>query len=109
MAVTSQLEGSAAGDNLRPWDLEKPSSFAISLGAWSGAMKHTLLATLTALLAVSVTQSSLAEGREKRSGCGSAERCGSNLSQADRENLARAMSRNVLPSIDDRLRRQRYN
>jgi hypothetical protein len=77
-------------------------------------MKHTLaLATLTALLVVSVTQSSLAEGRtsdrEKRSGCGSAERCGGNLSQADRENLSRAMSRNVLHSIDDRLRRQRYN
>jgi hypothetical protein len=77
-------------------------------------MKHTLgLATLTALLVVSVTQSSLAEGRtsdrQKRSGCGSAERCGGNLSQADRENLSRAMSRNVLHSIDDRLRRQRYN
>jgi hypothetical protein len=75
-------------------------------------MKHTLaLATLTALLVVSVTQ--LAEGRtsdrEKRSGCGSAERCGGNLSQADRENLSRAMSRNVLHSVDDRLRRQRYN
>ena len=77
-------------------------------------MRHTLaLATLTALLVVSVTQSSLSQGRvsdrEKRSGCGSAERCGGNLPQADRENLARAMSRNVLHSIDDRLRRQRYN
>jgi hypothetical protein len=76
-------------------------------------MNHTLaLATLTAPLVVSVTQSLLAEGRasdrEKRSGCGSAERCGGNLSQADRENLSRAMSRNVLHSIDDRLRRQRY-
>jgi hypothetical protein len=94
--------------------LEKPRSFAICLSAWSDAMKHTLpLATLMALLIVSVTQSSLAEGRtsdrEKRSECGRAERCGGNLSQADRENLSRAMSRNVLHSIDDRLRRQRYN
>ena len=77
-------------------------------------MKHTLaLATLTGLLVVSVTQSSLAEGRtsdrEKRHSCGRAESCGGNLSQADRKNLSRAMSRNVLHSIDDRLRRQRYN
>jgi hypothetical protein len=94
--------------------LEKPRSFAMSLLAWSAAMKHTLtLAMLTGLLVVSVTQPSLAEGRtndrDKRSGCGRAETCGGNLSRADRENLSRAMSRNVLHSIEDRLRRQRYN
>jgi hypothetical protein len=93
----------------------------MSLLAWSAAMKHNhtlamltgTLAMLTALLVVSVTQPALAEGRtsdrDKRSGCGRTETCGGNLSRADRENLSRAMNRNVLHSIEDRLRRQRYN
>jgi hypothetical protein len=49
------------------------------------------------------------QDRERRPACNPrSDNCGS-LSQADRENLSRAMSRNVLQSIDDRLRRQRHN
>jgi hypothetical protein len=77
----------------------------------SASMK-SFFALSTAALLIGLSQTALAEGRsndrEKRSVCSRGESCGT-LSQADRENLSRAMSRNVLQSIDDRLRRQRSN
>ena len=76
-------------------------------------MRHTctrsVVATLLILaLAGPATAQTRASDREKRSACNRTDNC-ARLSPADRENLSRAMSRNVLHSIDDRLRRQRYN
>jgi hypothetical protein len=72
---------------------------------------RSVLATLLILaLAGPAAAQSRASDREKRSACGGRpDSCAPQLSPADRENLSRAMSRNVLHSIDDRLRRQRYN
>jgi len=77
-------------------------------------MTHTcirsVLATLLVLaLAGPAVAQSRASDREKRTSCSRTDSCAPTLSTADRENLSRAMSRNVLHSIDDRLRRQRYN
>jgi hypothetical protein len=71
---------------------------------------RSVLATLLvlALIAPAVAQTR-ASDRDKRSFCSRTGSCAPTLSPADRENLSRAMSRNVLHSIDDRLRRQRYN
>jgi len=71
---------------------------------------RSVLATLLVLaLAAPALAQSRAPDRDKRTACSRTERCAPTLSAADRENLSRAMSRNVLHSIDDRLRRQRYN
>ena len=71
--------------------------------------RSVLAALLVLALAAPALAQSRASDREKRSACGRTDRCAPTLSPADRENLSRAMSRNVLHSIDDRLRRQRYN
>jgi hypothetical protein len=76
-------------------------------------MPHTctrsVLATLFVLaLAGPAVAQSRASDREKPSTCNRTHSCAP-LSAADRENLSRAMGRNILHSIDDRLRRQRYN
>jgi hypothetical protein len=76
-------------------------------------MTHTctrsVLATLLILaLAGPAVAQSRASDREKRSTCNHRNGCAT-LSPADRENLSRAMGRNVLHNIEDRLRRQRYN
>jgi hypothetical protein len=73
---------------------------------WIQSVLATLLVLALAGPAVAQTRAS---DREKRSACAGTERCAPTLSRADRENLSRAMSRNVLHSIEDRLRRQRYN
>jgi hypothetical protein len=68
----------------------------------------SVLAALLATLASSASAEGRSSDKNKRPACSRTESCGT-LSQADRENLSRAMSRNVLQSIDDRLRRQRSN
>jgi hypothetical protein len=45
---------------------------------------------------------------QKRVACSKPEACGV-LSPADKRSISRAMTRNVLQSIDDRLRRERYS
>ena len=73
-------------------------------------MKRILAASVAAAVAVLQALPADAGGRskERRPQCGRTDSCGT-LSRADREGLSRAMSRNVLHSIDDRLRRQRYH
>ena len=77
-------------------------------------MIHTCIrSVLTTLLVLALAGPAVAQSRasdrEKRTPCSRTDSCAPTLSAADRENLSRAMSRNVLHSIDDRLRRQRYN
>jgi len=76
----------------------------------TNTLTRSVFATLLILaLAGPAVAQNRANDREKRSACGRPDSCAPQLSPADRENLSRAMSRNVLHSIDDRLRRQRYN
>jgi hypothetical protein len=71
--------------------------------------RSALAALLVLALAAPAVAQSRASERDRRPACSRTNSCAPTLSAADRENLSRAMSRNVLHSIDDRLRRQRYN
>jgi len=80
-------------------------------------IRVAILAALASLTTAEAYACPLAQGVGRqlvKEGCAvvkpvpSKARPGHGISAADKENLDRAMSRNVLQSIDDQLRRQRF-
>ena len=80
-------------------------------------IRVTILAALVSLFTAEVHACPPAQGADRqleKEGCvvrpapNKARPAHGGISAADKENLDRAMSRNVLQSIDDQLRRQRF-